>query len=134
MGNLGTTNLLLGLMAAVSLIEGVFILAVSVAAWRAYRHAVVLIAGLEHRHVAPAMERINAILDDVKVVSTTVRAETERVDQTLNRAIDRVDDTAHRVQASVRTKVSRIFGLVLGVRTAIEYFLHPRREAAAGGP
>ena len=36
------------------------------------------------RQVAPAMARVNAILDDVKAVSTRVKEETERVDQAIH--------------------------------------------------
>jgi hypothetical protein len=46
--------------------------------------------------------------------------------------MDRVDDTAHRVQMSVRAKTSRVVGFVLGMRAAIEHFVHPRHEAASG--
>ncbi len=79
-----------------------------------------LVAGLETRQVAPAMIRVNAILDDVKDVTAKVREETERVDHAIHTTIDRVDDTAERVRSNVRAKTSRVVGFVRGLRVALE--------------
>ena len=118
MGNLSTTNLLLGIMAAVSVLEGVLILGVGVAAWIAFRRVMDLIAGLEQRQVGPAMARVNAILDDVKAVSTTVKSETERVDD--SPTMDRVEDTAHRAErfASNQPRGWHSVGTAHGNRTS----------------
>src|SRR5919197_5024059 len=103
-GELGTTNVLLGIMAAVSVLEALVIIGVGVAGFMAYRRVMTLVEGLEHRQVAPAMSRVNAILDDVKGVTAKVKEETERVDTAIRSTIDRVDDTAHRVGSTVRAK------------------------------
>jgi uncharacterized protein YoxC len=115
-GELGTTNLLIGIMAAVSVLEALLIIVMGVAGFRIYRKAMALVEGLEVRQVAPAMARFNAILDDIKEISARVKDET-----------DRVDDTAHRVRANVRAKTSRIVGFVRGMRVAIEGFLSTRQ-------
>ncbi|MEP7305064.1 MAG: hypothetical protein ABJA98_06065 [Acidobacteriota bacterium] len=130
MENLATTNVLLGIMAAVSLLEALVIVGVGVAAWKVYRRVGELMAGVERRHVEPAMARVNAILDDVKAVSETVKAETERVDHAIHRTIDRVDDTAERVKRGVRAGASPVVGFVRGLRTAIETFARLRQKAA----
>jgi hypothetical protein len=132
MGNLATTNLLLGIMAAVSVLEGLLIIGIGVAAWKAYRAVMDLVTGLEQRHVVPAMTRVTAILEDVKAVSTTVRAETDRVDHAIHNTMDRVDDTVHRVQTSVRDKTSRVIGFVRGVRTAIAHVARTREGSREG--
>ena len=75
-GELATTNLLLGIMAAVSVLEALAIIGIAIAGFIAYRKAMVLIEGLEVRQVAPAMARVNGILDDVKAVSARVKEET----------------------------------------------------------
>ena len=126
---LGTTNLLLGIMAAVSVLEAFVILGMGVAGFVAYRRAMELVSGLESRQVAPAMARVNAILDDVKVVSTRVKEETERVDQAIHSTMDRIDDTADRVRSNVRAKTSHLVGFVRGLRVAIEGMLHSRHQA-----
>jgi len=119
-GELGTTNLLLGIMAAVSVLEAVAIIGVGIAGYMVYARVMELVAGLETRQVAPAMARVNAILDDVKSVTDKVKEETERVDLAIHRTIDRVDDTADRVRSNVRAKTSRLVGFVRGLRVAIE--------------
>jgi len=131
MANLATTNVLLGIMAAVSLLQGLVIVGVGVAAWKVYRRVGDLMAGIERRHVEPAMARVNAILDDVKAVSETVKAETERVDQAIHKTMDRVDDTAERLKRGVRAGASPVVGFVRGLRTAIEHFSRLRQKAGA---
>jgi hypothetical protein len=119
-GNLGTTNLLLGIMAAASVVEALLMVGVGVAALIVYRRVTDLVTGVEARHVAPAMRRVNAILDDVKHVSTQVREETERVDHAIRSTMDRVDDTAERVRSNFRAKTSWVVGAIRGLRVAIE--------------
>jgi len=122
MEHLATTNVLLGIMAAVSVLEGLLIIGIGVAGWMIYRRVMTLVNTLEQRHVAPVVSRVNAILDDVKIVSATVKAETERVDDAIHKTMDRVDDTAQRVQANVRAKTRRVLGILHGVRAAVEHF------------
>jgi hypothetical protein len=120
---LGTTNLYLGIMAAVSVLEALVLIGAGIAGFMAYRKVMTLVNTLEAQHVAPAMFRVNGILDDVKVVTAKVKAETERVDSAINSTIDRVDDTVDRVRWNVRAKTSRIIGIVRGARLAIETIL-----------
>ena len=124
---LGTTNLLLGIMAAVSVLEALVIIGAGIGGFIVYRkitalvdQGMVLASGLEARQVAPVVMRVNAILDDVKDVTATVKSETERVDQAIHTTIDRIDDTADRVRSNVRAKTSRLVALVRGARMAIE--------------
>jgi hypothetical protein len=83
----------------------------------------VLAQGIEARQVAPAMTRVNAILDDVKEVTTKVKEETERVDNAIHSTIDRIDDTAGRVRTNVRAKTSALVGFLRGARVALEGML-----------
>jgi pyrimidine operon attenuation protein/uracil phosphoribosyltransferase len=122
-GNLGTTNVILGIMAAVSVLEALLLVGVGVAGYLVYRRVMDLIDGIEARQVAPAMARVNAILDDVKVVSAKVKEESERVDYAIRSTMNRVDDTADRVRTNVRAKTSRIVGFVRGARVALETML-----------
>jgi hypothetical protein len=122
-GNLGTTNVILGIMAAVSVLEALLVIGIGVAGYLVYRRVMDLIEGIEARQVAPAMARVNAILDDVKVVSAKVKEETERVDYAIRSTMNRVDDTADRVRTNVRARTSRIVGFVRGARVALESIL-----------
>jgi hypothetical protein len=128
-GELGTPNLFLGIMAAVSVLETLVIIGIGVAGFMAYRKIMVLVDGIETRQVAAAMARVNAILDDVKTVTATVREETERVDHAIHTTMDRIDDTADRMRSNVRAKTSAVVGFVRGLRVAIAYMLHSRHQA-----
>ena len=127
---LGTTNLLLGIMAAVSVLEGLVIIGMGLAGFMAYKKvtalvdkAMTLAEGIEARQVAPAMMRVNAILDDVRGVTAKVKEETERVDQAIHSTIDRIDDTADRVRTNVRAKTSALVGMIRGARVALQGLL-----------
>jgi hypothetical protein len=132
---LGTTNLLLGIMAAVSVLEALVVIGIGVAGFMAYKKVMGLVEqvttlaqGIEARQVAPAMMRVNAILDDVKGVTATVKQETERVDHAIHSTIDRIDDTADRVRTNVRAKTSALVGALRGARTIVESVLRSRSE------
>jgi len=133
--DLSTTNLLLGIMAVVSVLEALVVVGIGVAGWMMYRQVTELVNGLEQRHIAPLRIRVDAILDDVKGVTEKVKEETDRVDYAIRTTMDRVDDTADRVRANVREKTSRVVGFVRGIRTVIEELLHTRHQppASAGG-
>ena len=133
-GELGTTNLLLGVMAAVSVLEGLALVVMGFVGFRAYRRMMVLVDGYDRkfmflvdsfdtRYVAPTMTRVNAILDDVNAVSAKVKEETDRVDHAIHYTLDRIDDTADRVRSNVRAKTSRAVGFVRGLRVALEQML-----------
>jgi hypothetical protein len=126
--DLSTTNLLLGIMAVVSVLEALVVVGLGVGGWIAYRRVMDLVNGLEQRHVMPLRTKVDAILDDVKGVTLKVKAETERVDDAIRSTIDRVDDTADRVRGNVRLKTSRVVGFIRGLRVAIEEFLNPRHQ------
>src|SRR5207247_4038234 len=90
------------------------------------RRVIELINGLEIRQIPALSARVNTILDDVKVVTTRVKEETERVDVAIHRTIGRVDDTADRVRSNVRAKTSKVVGIVRGLRVALETVMQSR--------
>jgi len=96
--DLSTTNLLLGIMAVVSVLEALVVIGIGAAGFMAYRRVMTLLEGLENRQVAPAMARVNSILDDVKGVTSTVREETGRMQDLMDwvlEAISRKRGRAH---------------------------------------
>ena len=113
-------------MAAVSVLEALVIIGMGIAGFMVYRKVMALVDGMmlangiEARQVAPAMMRVNAILDDVKGVTAKVKEETDRVDHAIHSTIDRIDDTADRVRTNVRAKTSAIVGALRGARTIVE--------------
>jgi hypothetical protein len=126
---LGTTNLLLGIMAGVSVFEALAIVGILIAGLSAYRkamasvdQALLLANGMQVR-LAETMLRVNAILDDVKGVTAKVKQETLRVDHAIHSTIDRIDHTADRLRTNVRSKTSGLFGFISGARAVLEEVL-----------
>ena len=96
MADLSTTNILLGIMAVVSILEALALIVVIGGAVLLYRRLFGLIAGIEERQIAPVASRVNAILDDVKGVSATVKSATDAADSSMRRALDWVLKTILR--------------------------------------
>jgi hypothetical protein len=128
-GSLETTNLLLGIMAAVSLLEAIALATVGIMTFRLYRRATNAAETIESRHLAPLAAQLSAVLDDLKEITTTVKADTERVEHAIQDTIVRIDDTADRMRTNVRVKTRHVVGLVRGVRAAIEEILRSREAA-----
>jgi hypothetical protein len=132
-GNLETTNLLLGVMAAVSVLEALVLIALAIAGYRLYTTAMRTIQDLEARQVAPLRAKAEAILADVQGVTARVRAETERVDEALRGTMERVDETAEIVRSRVRAKTGQVVAIVRRLRAVIEAVLNrpsPRQPPA----
>lgn len=138
-GNLDTTNLLLGIMAAVSVLEALLLVAVGVMTWKLYVQTMRAVRDLEQRQIAPLVARVNAlmgtvdgILNDVRAITSRVGEQTERVNTAITSTIDRVDETAGRVRTSVAHRVQRVLGLMQGVRAAFGTLFngHSRRGEA----
>src|SRR3954466_3216128 len=124
MANLDTTNILLGIMAAVSVLEALLLIGIGVGGFMIYRRVMQLGGDLETRQIAPLREKVDAILADVKTVTARVSQQTERVDHAISGTMERVDGTAARVPAGVHDKVSQAVGVVRGVRAVIMSLLH----------
>ena len=136
-GNLDTTNLWLGIMAAVSVLEALLLIGIGIGAFIMYRRVTQLVSELEARQIAPLRIKVDAILTDVKAVTARVSQQTERVDHAISGTIDRVDETAERVKGSVRDKVNHAAGVVRGVRAVLMTLLgsdsrHEPRTPAEG--
>ena len=72
MQNLDTTNLLLGIMAAVSVLEALLLIGMGIGGFLMYRKVMGLVNDLEARQIAPIREKVDAILVDVKTVTARV--------------------------------------------------------------
>ncbi len=114
-----TTNMWLGIMAVVSVLEALLLIGIGVAGFLVYRRVMQLVSDLEARQIAPLRQKVDAILVDVKTITARVSEQTERVDHAIHGTIERVDDTAERVKDSVRDKVNQVVGVVRGVRAVI---------------
>lgn len=78
--DLTTTNVLLGIMAAIGVLEGIAVVALLLGGFLIYRRLERLIGRIEERHIAPAVGRVNAILDDVRGVTAVARHAADSTD------------------------------------------------------
>jgi hypothetical protein len=135
--DLHTTNVLLGIMAAVSVLEALLLIGMGIGGYLVFSHITKLITDLEGRQIAPLREKVEAILADVKSVTARISEQTERVDQAIAGTMGRVDETAERVKESVRDKVNQAVGVVRGIRAILASIMRSDRRneppAAAAG-
>lgn len=117
--DLSTTNVLLGIMAAVSVLQALVLIGAGIAGFLVYRRVTELVNDLETRQIAPLREKVETILTDVKAVTSRVSQQTERVDHAIIGTMDRVDETAERVRHTVRDKVNQATGVVRGIRAVV---------------
>lgn len=122
-GNLSTTNILLGIMAAVSVLQAFLFIGLGVLAFRLYRRIDSLAA-----KVAALVATVDGLLADVKDVMARVTRQTERVDAAIQHSMHAVEERAGRVFDSVESRISRIAGLVHGVTCAIQDLFGSRRS------
>jgi hypothetical protein len=132
--DLSTTNVLLGIMAGVSVLQALVLIGAGIAGFIVYRRVTQLVNDLEMRQVAPVREKVEAILGDVKTVTSRVSQQTERVDSAITGTMDRVDETAERVKHSVRDKVNQASGVVRGIRAVVASVLSGGGHGNGGGP
>lgn len=71
--DLATTNIFLGVIAVVSVLEMAGLVLVSIGIFLLTRRIRRLIEVVEEKQLAPAATRLHSILDDVKAVTHTVR-------------------------------------------------------------
>lgn len=133
MVDLTTTNILLGVMALVSVLEAIALVAAGVIGLKLYRQVSAQVALLEARHVQPLRAQATTILDTVQRISAQVEHSTTRVDAAVQGTMQKAEQTVERVQGGARRAAGTVVGVVRGVRTALETFLtdEERREAKA---
>lgn len=78
--DLSTTNLFLGVLAAASLLQMIAAVALCAGILILCRRVIALLAVVEKEQLAPAAARVHAILDDVKTVTSTARAQAGHFD------------------------------------------------------
>jgi len=136
-GNLNTTNILLGIMAAVSVLQALVLIGACVLALRLYRQTLKTITDIEERQIAPLtasvaglVGTVDEILADVKDVTTRVARQTERVDEAVHDTMHAAEDTARRAVDSATPRVLRIAKLAFGVTCALQDLFSGRRPGA----
>ena len=129
MGDISSLLPPLWIIAGLSILEALLIIGMGIGGYLVYSRVMTLVRDLEARQIAPSREKVDAILVDVKTVTSRVAHQTERVDEAVTGTIQRVDETAARVRAGVHDKVSQATGVVRGVRAVIMALLHRESHA-----
>jgi len=151
--DLTTTNVLLGIMAVVSLLEGIALIVAGMMGMRMYRQLSEQIQAVEQRHLVPLTNHVlpliddakklavqaSPVIDEAKVVMQSVQRMAERAEHSLARmdeavqgTIDTAEHAVDRVQTGARRTAGTLVGVVRGVRTAIETFLTDQPNGAHG--
>lgn len=100
MTDLTATNVFLGIMAVVSLMEAVTVIGLFAGGALIVRRLIQVLDAIEARQVAPAVARVNGILDDVKDVTSAMKAEAEELDRAIHRGADVVTQWRTGTRAS----------------------------------
>jgi hypothetical protein len=114
MENLTTTNVWLGILAVVSLLEFLMIVAAGLFAYKLYTQLMATIQTVERVHIAPLRARVDRILDEVQSVTDKVKT----VQESVSDALRQVAGTGSMVAGAVKSKTWPIIGIIQGLKTA----------------
>jgi len=114
MESVTTTNVWLGILAIVSLLEFVMIVAAGLFAFKMYKQVMTTIETVERVHIAPLRARVDGILDEVQAVTNKVRHAQESVSD----ALRQVAGTGTMVVGAMRSKTWPIIGILQGLKSA----------------
>jgi hypothetical protein len=123
-GNLTTTNTLLAVIAAVSVLQALVLLAAAVLGYGLYRRTMQTLREIEERQIAPLAERVQMLIARLDAVLADVKDVTGRV----TRGTERLNATASRMRASVRSRVSQVAGFMHALRSAAGHFRNGDRR------
>ena len=118
--SLGTTNLLVGIIAAASVLQAVVLTGVAVASWKLYAKSLEALAGARQQiepvvaRASELAERLDGIAEDVKGITSRVASAAERAESA----------------ASIARKTFGVYGIARGLRAAYRSFTRPDGERA----
>ena len=118
-GSLDTTNTMLAIIAAVSVLQGLVLLGVGFAGWKIYKAATETLRELDEKRVKPLTAKVETILDSVHRLSDRVHQRAEKVEAAIDDTVNRVNQTTPGVKTSVSDSVHRVSDAVTGIRSLI---------------
>lgn len=113
MVDLTWTNTWLGILAVISLIQFLIMCAAVFLAYRMYQQAMTTLETIERVHVAPLRARVDALLDQVQLMTEKVRHAQESVSD----ALKHVTGTGTAVAGAVKSKAWPILGIIQGIKS-----------------
>ena len=125
-GSLDTTNTMLAIIAAVSVLQGLVLLGMGFAGWKIYRLATETIREIDEKRVKPLAAKVEAVVDKahglterVHQITDRVQHRVERVEAAFDHTVNRVSNTTTGVKTSVGDSVHRVSDAVTSIRSLI---------------
>jgi hypothetical protein len=119
MNDLTMTNVWLGILAMISLIEFLMIAAMGLFAYKAFKQVMSVVENVERVHIAPLRARVDAILDEVEVMTGKVKHAQDSVSSALHTAASMGSIFA----GTVKSKTWPILSIIKGARMAASAIL-----------
>jgi hypothetical protein len=119
MTDLTMTNVWLGILAVVSLIEFLMIAAIGFLAFKAYKQVMGVVENVERVHIAPLRARVDAILDEVEVITGKVK----HAQNSVSAAFQTATSAGSILAGTVKSRTWPILGMIRGVRTVANALL-----------
>jgi phage-related protein len=113
MESLTTTNVWLGILAIVSLLEFLMIAAAGLLAFNMYKRVMTTIETVERVHIAPLHARVDGILDEVQAVTNKVKHAQDSVGDALRHVVG----TGSMVAGAMKSKTWPIIGVLQGLKS-----------------
>jgi hypothetical protein len=117
------TNVWLGLLTMVSLLELLLIAAAGYLLYKMYKQGMDAIERMERVHIAPLMVRMDVILDEVE----TIAGKVTHAQESVGRVFEAAAGVSSLVAGTVLSRTWPILGIVQGLRTATNTLLHLSR-------
>ncbi len=114
MESLATTNVWLAILAIVSLVEFLMIAAAGIAAYIGYRRVMTVVENVERVHIAPLRARVDALLDEVHMITAKVKHAQDSVGDVVSHVVG----AGGLIADTVKAKAWPIFGIINGLRIA----------------
>jgi len=128
MNDLTMTNVWLGILAVISVIEFLMIAVVGLLAYKAYKQMMTIVENVERMHIAPVRARVDAILDEVEVITGRVKHAQNSVTAALHTAAN----AGSIFTSTVKAKTWPIISVIKGVRMAAAAILDKNGKGGAG--
>jgi hypothetical protein len=128
MNDLTMTNVWLGILAIVSLIEFLMICVSGFFAYKMYRQAMMTIESVERVHIAPLRVRVDALLDEVQVVTDKVK----HAQDSMNLVLQTAAGAGSLIAGAVMARSWPVFGLINGVRMAASTLFKNGKDEVIG--
>lgn len=118
-GSLDTTNTMLAIIAAVSVLQALVLIGAGIAGFKLYRTATATLREIDEQRVKPLAAKVEGILAQVHQLTDRVQRRAEKVEAAIDDTVERVDQTATKVRSSVHDTVRNVSEAVTGIRSAI---------------